>query len=121
MKSAIVESYSRAPRYGEFADPVAQAGQQLVTVHAAALAPLTKSITAAGTTVAAIAFLLCQAWTAWDGLKMGSAFTLPFRRRPTDRWPSDGGESLLCVALPDELDDLTAAVAANPECRRGRR
>ena len=46
MKCAIVESYSRAPRYGEFTDPVAQAGEQLVAVRAAALTPLTKSIAA---------------------------------------------------------------------------
>jgi NADPH:quinone reductase-like Zn-dependent oxidoreductase len=115
MKSAIVESYSRAPRYGEFADPVAQAGQQLVTVHAAALAPLTKSITAGRHYCSGNSFPFVPGVDGVGWLEDGQRVYFAFPAAPYGSMAERTVVNRsLCVALPDELDDLTAAVAANP-------
>src|SRR6516225_11811769 len=44
MKAAIVESFAKPPRYGSFADPVAEAGEVLVAVEAAGLYPIVKAL-----------------------------------------------------------------------------
>ena len=44
MNAAIVESFAKAPRYGSFADPVAEAGEVLVQVEAAGLHPIVKAL-----------------------------------------------------------------------------
>jgi len=115
MKCAIVESYSRPPRYGEFADPVALDGQQLVKVSAAALTPLTKSIAAgkhysSGSTLPFVPGV-DGVGSLEDGRRVYFAFSpAPFGSM-AERTVVEASK---CVALPDELDDLTAAAAANP-------
>src|ERR1700679_3081765 len=44
MNAAIVESFAKGPRYGSFADPVAEAGEVLVQVEAAGLHPIVKAL-----------------------------------------------------------------------------
>ena len=44
MKAAIVESFAKPPSYGSFDDPVAEAGDVLLTVEAAGLHPIVKSL-----------------------------------------------------------------------------
>src|ERR1700743_96493 len=43
MKAAIVTAAGKAPVYGEFRDPVAQADEELISVTASALSHLTKA------------------------------------------------------------------------------
>ena len=42
MKAAVVESFDRAPRYADFAEPAAGEGEVLVKMRAAALSNLVK-------------------------------------------------------------------------------
>jgi NADPH:quinone reductase-like Zn-dependent oxidoreductase len=115
MKSAIVESYSRAPRYGQFADPVAQAGQQLVAVHAAALTPLTKSIAAGKHYSSGNSFPFVPGVDGVGRLEDGQRVYFAFPAAPYGSMAERTVVNRsMCVALPDELDDLTAAVSANP-------
>ena len=44
MNAAIVTAFDAPPRYGSFADPVAQEGEVLVKVIAAGLHPIVKSL-----------------------------------------------------------------------------
>jgi NADPH:quinone reductase-like Zn-dependent oxidoreductase len=115
MKSAIVESYSRAPRYGEFTDPVAQAGEQLVAVRAAALTPLTKSIAAGKHYSSGNAFPFVPGVDGVGRLESGQRVYFAFPLAPHGSMAERTVvRSSGCIPLPDELDDLTAAVAANP-------
>jgi NADPH:quinone reductase-like Zn-dependent oxidoreductase len=115
MKSAIVESYGRAPRYGEFADPVAQAGQQLVAVRAAALTPLTKSIAAGKHYSSGNSFPFVPGVDGVGRLESGQRVYFTFPEAPCGSMAERTVvKSSRCIPLPDELDDLTAAVAANP-------
>lgn len=43
MKAAVVDVFGRVPRYCEFDDPVAQDGEVLVSVRAAALSQLVRA------------------------------------------------------------------------------
>jgi NADPH:quinone reductase-like Zn-dependent oxidoreductase len=115
MKSAIVESYGRAPRYGQFEDPVAQAGQQLVAVRAAALTPLTKSIAAGKHCSSGNSFPFVPGVDGVGRLEDGQRVCFVFPAVPYGSMAERTVmQSSMCVALPDELDDLTAAVGANP-------
>jgi NADPH:quinone reductase-like Zn-dependent oxidoreductase len=115
MRCAIVESYSRPPRYGQFADPVAQEGQQLVSVYAAALTPLTKSIAAGKHYSSGSSLPFVPGVDGVGRLKDGQRVYFAFPSAPFGSMAERTVvEASKCVALPDELDDLTAAVAANP-------
>jgi len=116
MKSAVVESYGHAPRYADFPDPELQAGQQLVTVTAAALSPLVRSI-ASGQHYSSggSSFPFVPGVDGVGRLENGQRVYFAFPRAPYGSMAERTvvGSSQ-CVPLPDELDDLTAAVAANP-------
>ena len=46
MKAAIVTGPNQTPVYGDFKEPVARAGQELITVTASALSPAAKALAA---------------------------------------------------------------------------
>ena len=115
MNAAVVHSFDAPPRYATFADPVPSEGERLVTVTAAALHPIVKSLA--------------------KGIHYGSTGQLPFvpgvdgvgRLEDGTRvyfgaaHPPFGSFSerslasgVICIPLPDSLDDVTAAAIANP-------
>jgi NADPH2:quinone reductase len=115
MKSAVVEAYDRAPRYAEFADPVASEGEVLIAVKAAGLHPIVKSLA--------------------NGMHYGSTGALPFipgvdgvgvlpdgkrvffgaSRSPYGTFAERTvSQPFLCVPVPDGLDDAAAAALGNP-------
>jgi NADPH:quinone reductase-like Zn-dependent oxidoreductase len=115
MKCAIVESYSSAPRFGQFREPEARAGQQLVAVHVAALSPLAKSIAAGKHYSSGKVFPFVPGVDGVGRLENGQRVYFAFPAAPFGSMAERTVvESSLCVALPDEVDDVTAAVAANP-------
>jgi len=116
MKSAVVESYSHPPRYAEFPDPQPAPGQQLVTVRAAALSPLVKSI-AAGKHYSGGegSFPFVPGVDGVGRLEGGQRVYFAFPQAPYGSMAERVAiDSARCVPLPDELDDVTAAAAANP-------
>jgi NADPH:quinone reductase-like Zn-dependent oxidoreductase len=115
MKAAIVVEAGRTPVYGEFPEPQAGPGEELIQVAAAALTPLTKGRASGSHYSSAGQF---PAVVGVDGVGRTAAgqrvyFVLP---KPPQGAMAErvavGRER--CVALPDDVDDVTAAAIANP-------
>ena len=115
MKAAIITGLNQTPVYGDFAEPVADSGEELIAVTAAALTHLTKS-RASGSHYSADRFF--PAVVGVDGVgktKDGRRvyFVLPAApfgaMAEKTRVPSSH-----CIPIPDDLDDVTAAAIANP-------
>jgi NADPH:quinone reductase-like Zn-dependent oxidoreductase len=115
MKAAIVVEAGKTPVYDHFKEPVPAADEVRVTVSAAALSPVARSRA--------------------SGMHYSSSGNVPFvvgidgvgrlddGRRvyfvlPKAPFGSMSEQTVVpfsqCVALPDELDDVTAAAVANP-------
>jgi NADPH:quinone reductase-like Zn-dependent oxidoreductase len=116
MKAAIVRTAGAAPVYGEFPEPVAEAGEVIVQVEASALSHLTKG-RASGQHYSSTAGLPLVPGVDGVGRKVGSGervfFMLP--RAPfggmAERVPVAATN---CVPVPDALDSVTAASIGNP-------
>jgi NADPH:quinone reductase-like Zn-dependent oxidoreductase len=115
MKAAIIVEASKGPVYGDFRDPVAQPGEELITMSAAALSHFTKG-RASGvhyssdrvfpTVVGAEGVGRTQ-----DGQRV--YFVLP--EAPFGAMAEKTRvRSTHCVPVPDDVDDITAAAIANP-------
>jgi NADPH2:quinone reductase len=115
MNAAIVSAFDAPPRYGVFADAVAQEGEQIVNVTAAGLHPVVKGL-ASGThygSTGALPFI-----PGVDGvgrLDDGTRVYFGVLRRPfgtfSERAPA---AKSMCMALPEGISDVTAAGSANP-------
>jgi NADPH:quinone reductase-like Zn-dependent oxidoreductase len=115
MKAAVVTSFDKAPEYGDFREPVAGSGEVLVKVSAAALSRLVRG-QASGQHYSSDGNLPFVPGVDGVGrLPDGARVYFAFPKAP---WGSMAElaavQSALCVALPDDLDDVTAAGAANP-------
>jgi NADPH:quinone reductase-like Zn-dependent oxidoreductase len=115
MKAAIVLKAGQTPIYGDFDEPVASDDETRVAVTAAAISQVVKS-RASGTHYSSRGQLpfvvgIDGVGRLEDGRRV--YFVLPHA-------PYGGMaevavvKSAQCVALPDELDDITAAAIANP-------
>ncbi|MGA7809569.1 quinone oxidoreductase family protein [Bradyrhizobium sp.] len=115
MKAAIVQTAGQTPVYGDFAEPVPCSGENRIAVTAAAISPLVKS-RASGTHYSSSGSLpfvvgIDGVGRRDDGRRV--YFVLP--RAPYGSMAERTAvPSEQCVALPDDLDDLTAAAIANP-------
>jgi NADPH:quinone reductase-like Zn-dependent oxidoreductase len=115
MNAAIVDSFAKGPRYGSFADPVAEAGEVLVQVEAAGLHPIVRSL-ANGSHYGSTGILPFIPGVDGVGrLEDGTRVYFGASRSPfgtfAERAVTRAG---LSVRLPDGLDALTAAGLANP-------
>lgn len=115
MHAAVVEAFDQAPRYKEFADPVAGDGEVLVEVKAAGLHPIVKAL-ASGKHYGSTGELplvpgVDGVGRLADGRRVFFGMTHPpygtFAERSVTR-------AFMCVPLPDGLEDATAAALANP-------
>jgi NADPH:quinone reductase-like Zn-dependent oxidoreductase len=115
MKAAIVRARGQIPVYGDFSEPIPSPGENRVTVTAAAISHVTRS-RASGTHYSASN--LFPFVVGIDGVgrlddESRVYFVLP-------RAPYGGMSertvvpSAQCLAIPDGLDDVTAAAIANP-------
>lgn len=113
MKAAVVHAFEAPPRYGTFEEPVAAAGEVLVDVKAAALTNLAR-LFASGKHHSA-APPPAVAGTDGVGLLDGKSVYFMFPRPPFGGMAERTVVSARqCVAVPDGVDDVTAAAAANP-------
>lgn len=115
MKAAVVEQAGHPPVYGDFADPVAGPDEVMVNVTASALSPLARG-RAAGTHYSSAGNFPFVAGVDGVGrLDDGSRVYFLLPRAPfgamAERSVVANGQWL---PLPDDLDDATAAVIANP-------
>ena len=115
MKAAIVLAAGKTPIYGDFDNPVAQEGQELIAVRAAALSNLTRS-RASGAHYSSAGIFPAVAGT--DGVGLTEDGRRVYFAMPE---PPFGSLAELCpihprrcVPIPDSLDDITAAAIANP-------
>jgi len=115
MKAAIVHGRGQTPVYGDFPEPVAQAGEVMLHVMAAALSPLTK------TRASGSHYSSSGQYPAVAGVD-GVGRTQDGRRLyfVSPRAPFGGMAEQVavrmeqCIPLPDGLDDVMAAAIANP-------
>lgn len=115
MNAALVESFDKPPRYGVFTEPIAGDGEELVTVTAAGLHPIVKSLASGkhyGST-GKLPFVpgLDGVGRLEDGTKVyfgaprspfGSFAQLTITAQP------------MYLPIPKELDDVTVAALMNP-------
>jgi NADPH:quinone reductase-like Zn-dependent oxidoreductase len=115
MKAAVVRASGQNPEYLEFEDPSPGAGETLISVAASALSQLTRG-RASGAHYSSrqrFPFVAGVDGVGWreDGTRV--YFVLP--RAPFGGMAERTVVALEnCVALPDGLDDKTAAALANP-------
>ncbi len=114
MKAAIVTEAGTTPIYGDFKEPVPAIGEVQVTVSAAALSNVVKS-RASGTHYSSSAQLPFVVGIDGVGhLEDGSRVYFALPKAP---FGSMSEKTVIphsqCVSLPDDLDDVTAAIA-NP-------
>ena len=115
MNAAIVESFAKPPRYGSFADPVAEPGELLVEVEAAGLHPIVKAL-ANGTHYGSTGKLPFVPGVDGVGrLNDGTCVYFGASRPPFGTFAERTvTNAALSLRLPDGLDSATAAGLANP-------
>lgn len=115
MNAAVAESFDHPPCYTEFADPVAVGGEVLIRVKAAGLHPIVKTLANGthygSTTKPPFVPGVDGVGQLPDGKRVFFGVTRPPYGTFAERAVT---ESWMCVPLPDEVDDVTAAGLANP-------
>jgi NADPH:quinone reductase-like Zn-dependent oxidoreductase len=115
MKAAVVTAAGKTPVYGDFDAPIVKAGEDLISVRASALSHFSKS-RSVGSHYSSAGDFPAVAGTDGVGITQDGRrvyFALP--EAPfgalAEICPVCSNQ---CVALPDSLDDITAAAIANP-------
>src|ERR1700761_1592263 len=115
MKAAIVTAAGKSPVYGEFDQPIARDGEEMISVRAAALSNLTK-MRASGSHYSASTLFPAVAGT--DGVGVTEDGRRVYFAMPEAPFGSLAEFCPIhprrCVAIPDDVDDVTAAAIANP-------
>lgn len=115
MNAAVVHAFDAQPRYTSFEDPVAGDGERLVSVSAAGLHPIVKSL-AKGTHYGSLGTLPFVAGVDGVGkLDDGTRVYFGISRSPFGTFAERAlAANWMCLPLPDGVDDVTAAGIANP-------
>jgi len=115
MKAAIISRAGETPVFGGFSEPQPCEGESLVTVTAAAISHLVKG-RAAGTHYSASGrFPMVVGIDGVGRLQDGRRVYFVMPRAPFGSMAEQTVvRSAQCIALPDDLDDVTAAALANP-------
>lgn len=115
MNAAVVQAFDRPPRYMSFADPVAGEGEMPVTMTAAGLHPIVKSL-ANGTHYGSTGELPFIPGVDGVGrLDDGRRVYFGIARSPYGSFAERTlASKTMHVELPQALDDVTAAAIANP-------
>ena len=115
MKAAILTAAGKTPVYGEFNEPVAGAGKEIITVRAAALSQFSKSRSTGSHYSSDGTF---PAVAGADGVGRTVDGRRVYFALPEAPYGTLAEKSLvrseLCVQIPEGLDDITAAAIANP-------
>lgn len=115
MKAAIVRSAGQVPVFADFEMPMAAAGEALVTVSAAAISQVVKSRASGRHYSSASGFPFVVGIDGVGRLVDGRRVYFILPRAPYGSMAEVAAvRTGQCVALPDDLDDITAAAIANP-------
>lgn len=115
MKAAVVHTYSHAPRYEDFADPIPLEGEVVVDVLAAGLHPIVKLL-ASGTHYGSSGILpMIPGVDGVGRLEDGRRVYFGMTRPPYGTLAERAAvPSRMCLPLPDSLDSATVAAMFNP-------
>ena len=115
MKAAVIAAAGRTPVYGEFREPGAREGAELITVSAAALSPFSKSRSAGSHYSSESAF---PAVAGAEGVGRTEGGRRAYFVLPEAPFGALAERCLVraeqCIPVPDEVDDVMAAAIANP-------
>jgi NADPH:quinone reductase-like Zn-dependent oxidoreductase len=115
MKAGIITAAGKTPVYGDFKEPVAAQGRELITVTASALSHFSKSRSSGSHYSSDGAF---PAVAGADGVGRTAEGRRVYFALPEAPYGALAERSLVraqqCVAVPDGVDDVTAAAIANP-------
>jgi len=115
MKAAIVHAFDQPPRYGEIAAPQAAPGEVLVRVRAAALSQLVRAQASGKHYSSGKTLPLVPGADGVGLLEDGTRVYFAFPRGPIGAMAETVAvDARNCVAIPDGIDDITAAAIANP-------
>jgi NADPH:quinone reductase-like Zn-dependent oxidoreductase len=115
MKAALVRGAGLAPAYGDFAEPVAAAGEHRVMVTATAISQVARSRASGAHYSSSGAFPFVAGIDGVGRLDDGRRVYFAMPRAPHGSMAERTVVgSAQCVALPDGIDDVTAAAIANP-------
>jgi NADPH:quinone reductase-like Zn-dependent oxidoreductase len=115
MKAALVLGAGQTPVYGDFSEPQSSPNEARIAVTAAAISQVVKS-RASGTHYSSTGqFPFVVGIDGVGRLEDGSRVYFVLPQAPYGSMAQRAVVPLAqCVALPDELDDMTAAAIANP-------
>jgi len=115
VKAAIVQGAGQAPVYGDFAEPAAAAGERRITVTAAALSPIVKSRASGAHYSSSGRFPFVVGIDGVGRLDDGRRVYFILPKAPNGSMAERTSVAAAqCLALPDALDDVTAAAIVNP-------
>ncbi|WP_176511502.1 quinone oxidoreductase family protein [Pseudomonas faucium] len=115
MKAAIVHAFDQPPRYGDIDAPQAAAGEVLVRVRAAALSQLVRAQASGKHYSSGKTLPLVPGADGVGLLEDGTRVYFAFPRAPIGAMAETVAvDARCCVAIPDGIDDITAAAIANP-------
>jgi len=115
MKAALVTGPNQIPVYSDFRNPVAQVGQELITVTASALSPVAK-VMAAGSHYNSSG--LFPRVVGIDDVGSTQSGRRIYFSMPQAPFGGMAEQTLVvaenCIPLPDNVEDVVAAAIANP-------
>src|SRR5271167_293482 len=115
MKAAVVLGAGRAPVYAEFSEPEPAAGEARIAVTAAAISQVVKSRASGQHYSSSDQFPFVVGIDGVGRLDDGRRVYFIGPRAPHGSMAERTvAPSTQCLALPDDLDDVTAAAIANP-------
>jgi len=114
MKAAVVTAAGKTPVYSDFATAIAAAGEELISVRASALSPLSKALASGAHYSSGGVF---PSVAGVDGVGVTQDGRRVYFALPDAPFVALAEfcpvSSRQCVPLPDALDDITAAAIAN--------
>ena len=115
MKAAIITAAGKTPVYGDFSEPVAGDGKEVITVSASALSQFSKSRSSGSHYSSEGVF---PSVAGAEGVGRTADGRRVYFVSPEAPYGALAQKSLVrserCVLIPDGLDDITAAAIANP-------
>jgi NADPH:quinone reductase-like Zn-dependent oxidoreductase len=115
MKAAVVMGAGQTPRYADFSEPAPAAGESKITVTAAAISQVVRSRASGRHYSSSGKFPFVAGIDGVGRLDDGARVYFVMPRAPHGSMAERAvAPSSHCLALPDDLDDVTAAAIANP-------
>jgi NADPH:quinone reductase-like Zn-dependent oxidoreductase len=115
MKAAIIAEAGKGPAYGDFREPEAQSGQEIIVMSAAALSHFTKGRASGAHYSSDRGFFAIVGAEGVGRTQDGRRVYFVLPEAPFGAMADKTRvRSTHCVAVPDSVDDITAAAIANP-------